>query len=145
MTPARILLILAATCLLVQGCRSAPQQVEYARAFPEPWRQTQVLDIQVFKRKTTIEFTNTTNRTFGPSTLWLNQRFSLPIEGLAVGETKSLRLKDFRDEFSEPFRDASFFATEIPDRLVLAQIETQRAEPGAETELLGMVVIGGQP
>jgi hypothetical protein len=145
MRSARLLATLVLGTLVLQGCRSAPQQVEYARAFPEPWQQTRVLDIQVFKRTTTVEFTNTTNQAFGPSTLWLNQRFSLPIDGLAVGETKSLRLKDFRDEFSEPFRDASFFATEIPDRLVLVQLEPQRAEPGAETELIGMIVVSGQP
>lgn len=127
---------------LLAGCRSAPDQVPYARAFPEIGQQREVVDIQVFKRPTKLELVNTTNRAFGASTLWLNQRFSYPVEGLAVGQTLVITLGDFRDEYSEPFRDESFFATEMPDRLVLAQLET--ADPGdpARTTLVGLIVIG---
>lgn len=126
----------------LSGCRSAPDQVQYARAFPEIGQQREVVDIQVFKRPTKLELVNTTNRAFGASTLWLNQRFSHPIEGLGVGQTLVISLDDFRDEYSEPFRDESFFATEMPDRLVLAQLET--ADPGdpSKTTLVGLIVIG---
>lgn len=136
------LLVAALVPIFLAGCRSAPDQVPYARAFPEIGQQREVVDIQVFKRPTKLELVNTTNRAFGASTLWLNQRFSHPIEGLEVGQTLVIPLDDFRDEYSEPFRDESFFATEMPDRLVLAQLET--ADPGdpSKTTLVGLIVIG---
>lgn len=128
----------------VGGCRSAPSVVAYARPFPDIGQQVEVIDIQVFKRATTLELVNTTNRAFGPCTLWLNQRFSCPLKGLAVGETLTLRLRDFRDEYSEPFRDASFFAVETPDKVVMAQIETPAPDGagGPASTLVGLIVIG---
>jgi hypothetical protein len=121
-------------------CRSAPREVAYARPYPQ-LAQDQTLNIQVFRRTKTVELTNTTARAFGPSTLWLNARFSRPIDGLDVGESVTLPLGEFRDEFSDPFRGGGFFATERPERLILAQIETQQ---GGKASLLGMVVVGGE-
>lgn len=143
----RVLPLLASTLAAsaMWGCRSAPSEVPYAREFPAVGQQREVLDVQVFKRPTTIELVNTTNRAFGPCTLWLNQRFGYPIEGLGVGQTLTLRLKDFRDEHSEPFRDAGFFAVEIPDRLVLAQLEVPDPAAPESKILLGLIVIGEEP
>ncbi len=126
------------------GCQSGPDVVSYARTYP-PLAQQGSLDIQVVRRVTKIELTNTTARAFGNSTLWLNGRFSLPIDGFGVGETLTLNLRDFRDEFSDAFRAGGFFASETPDRLVLAQIETPRVGEGPEgaKELLGLVVVKG--
>jgi len=124
---------------LLGGCRSAPTPVSYARAFPTDITQKEVLNIQVFRRTTTLEFTNTTAKAFGPSTLWLNMWYSRPIKGLAVGESVSLPLADFRDRYSAKFRGGGFFASEPPEKLVLAQIETARAD--APAELAGLIVV----
>lgn len=97
------------------------------------------LDIQVFRRQTEIELTNTTARSFGPSTLWLNARFSRPIDGFAVGQTLLLKLSDFKDEFGDSFRGGGFLATERPERLALAEIQPGDAKPPA---MLGLVVVG---
>ncbi len=132
----------AAAISLLGACRSEPTRVDYARLYPADLTQTQVLDVQVFRHTHDLEFTNTSAKAFGPSTLWVNQRFSKPIAGLAVGQTLVVPLRDLRDEFSIPFRTGGFFATEAPDRLVLAQIETPDAD--GKPTLYGLVVIGGR-
>ena len=99
------------------------------------------LDIQVIKHDTTLEFTNTTARTFGPATLWLNSYFSRPIDGLAVGQTLTLPLSSFRNEHSEKFRGGGLFAAEAPEKLVLAELET--TDDGRPV-LLGLIVVGAQ-
>jgi len=137
-----ISLVLAGmTALLVTGCRSIPEAVPYARAFPESAVQRDVLDIQVFRDETHIEFVNTTGRAFGSSTLWLNQRYGYPVELIEVGQYVKIALEDFRDEYSDKFRDASFFATEMPEQLMMAQIETADAGEG-KSVLLGLIVVG---
>ena len=104
--------------------------------------QSGSVDIQVVRKGTKLELTNTTARAFGPSTMWLNSRFSRPIEQLAVGQTLVLPLKQFKDEFSEPFRAGGFFASERPDIIVRAQIETPGPDGG--TEMVGLVVVKGE-
>jgi hypothetical protein len=93
------------------------------------------LDVQVIRRGPTIGITNTTARAFGPCRLWLNGRYALDLDdGLPVGATRKLKLSDFKDEFSESFRGGGFFATEDPDRLALAELETGG-------EMLGLIVV----
>lgn len=99
-------------------------------------QQTRVLDVQVFRDETQIRFTNTSARTFGPCRMWLNQWYSRELDGLAAAETVTLNLGEFRDRYGAPFRAGGFFATERPDRLVLAQIEENN-------EIVGLVVVGG--
>src|SRR5262245_8711391 len=127
--PAFVLAVFAPLAVLpATGCRGAPQKVDYARPYPRELKQTHVADIQVFRRGTKIEFTNTTVREFGKSTLWLNQQFSWPIEGLGVGKTMVVSLKKFKDENSETFRAGGFLSTEPPQRVVMAQIEPTSRE-----------------
>lgn len=121
------------------GCSTTPTAVDYARPYPSGVARGRTLDIQVFRETQYIEFTNTTATAYGPSTLWLNGRYCLPIEGLAIGQTLKFRLNEFRDEFGEPFREGGFFAIEKPDRLVLAQLETNG---DAGPVMLGLVVVG---
>ena len=136
----QIMMVILAACLL-GGCSSGPTAVPYAREYPAAIKQAETLDIQVFRRTTHIEFTNTTARAFGPCTLWLNRRFNRPIDGLAVGQTMDIKLDDFRDEYSAAFRGGGFFSTEAPDKLVQAQLEITDAE--GKGVLVGLVVVGG--
>jgi hypothetical protein len=109
--------------------------------YPSSVARTSTLDIQVIRRETKIELTNTTARSFGPSILWLNGRFSREIDGLAVGQTLVLRLKEFKDQYGDTFRGGGFFATERPERLALAEIQPKDANPPT---ILGMIVVGGE-
>ncbi|MEX2217474.1 MAG: hypothetical protein WD749_01835 [Phycisphaerales bacterium] len=125
---------------LLAGC--AAQTIKEARPYPQGTPYGPSLDIQVFRRTTEIEFTNTTARPFGASILWLNGRFARPVAGLEVGQHVVLPLREFTDEYGESFRAGGFFATEAPDRLALAEIET--VEPDGKTVMLGLVVVGGE-
>lgn len=103
-----------------------------------------VEDVQVVRDSTWITLTNTTARPLPASTLWLNRRFARDIDALPVGQSLSLPLRSFRDEFGTPFRAGGFFATEQPERVVLAELEPRPATPDAEPELIGLVVVAGE-
>jgi len=136
--------MLAALLSALCGCKSAPTPVPYAREYPvDVTRVPKTLDIQVFRRTYTIDFTNTTAREFGPSTLWLNRRFSYPITGVALAEQVEIPLKQFKDEFSDQFRGGGFFASEAPDTLVMAELET--ADENGATVMYGFTVVRGTP
>lgn len=124
--------VFAAAVLGLSACGGGP--TDYAREFPLEKPRGDQLGIQVIRSETHITLTNTTARTFGPSTLWVNRWYSRPIDGLAVGETLRLGLSSFRDNATETFRAGGFWATQQPMRLVSADLET-------EGELFGLVVI----
>jgi hypothetical protein len=139
--PAVPLCCCAALLLFPAACSSTSKPVPYARIYPAEPSRAQTLNIQVFRTTKRLELTNTTARQFGPSRLWLNAWFSRPIDGLNVGQSLDLPLKEFRDEFSGAFRGGGFFATEAPERLVLAELETM--DQDGKPEFLRLVVVGG--
>jgi len=122
---------------LIGGCQSGSRVITEGEKYPQGARHGPSIDIQVFRHDTDIEFTNTTARAFGPSTIWLNGRFSHRIDGLALGQTLKLPLKSFKDEFGESFRGGGFFATQRPEYLGLAELQTG-------SEMVGLVVVGNE-
>lgn len=116
-------LALLGGCGLFRSGAYSPIDVEYARALPEGLTQEQTLDIQVFRDGTRLELTNTTARSFGEATLWVNRRFGLPIDRFDIGQTLDVPLARFVDQYGVPFRAGGFFATEPPDPVVLVQLE----------------------
>lgn len=119
--------IVMASCALI---RQPEPAAAFARPYPGSLPSAGTLDVQVLRRSQTIEMTNTSSRSFGPSTMWLNADYALPIDGFQVGETLTLHLADFRNEFSERFRAGGFFATRDPTLLVLAEIEWEEQRWG---------------
>jgi hypothetical protein len=138
--PPCLLYAFVPSCLLLASCAGPPEPVPYARVYPTDLARGQTLDIQVIKHDTSLEFTNTTARAFGPSTLWLNSYYCQPVEGIAVGQTIRMPLSGFRNEHSESFRGGGFFAADEPERLVLAELETPG--PDGAPMLLGLIVVG---
>jgi hypothetical protein len=124
--------------LTLAGCASTAQP---GPRYPAGAPRGEVADIQVLRDGTTIRMTNTTARAFGPSVLWLNQRYSRPIEGFAVGQTLELELTDFVDEHGDRYRAGGFFAAEPPKRLYLAQLHTPAEGQGQR--MVGLIVIRG--
>lgn len=122
------LLAVATAASMGIGCAGSGDLLASASAYrgapPTTLAQAEVLNIQAFRNVTSLEITNTTARSFGPGLVWLNERYSRPIDGLAIGESLDLPLRGFVDEFGDPFRAGGFFATREPDPVVLAQLES---------------------
>lgn len=142
-------LILATICALcIQGCGRIPTaltggpRVTYARPFPPDLHQTEQLNIQARRNNHRITLTNSTTEHFDAGTLWINRRFSHPVQSLDIGQTVTLDLRDFVDEHGEFFRGGGFFATERPADVMLFQLETER---DADVVLLGLVSVGQTP
>lgn len=93
------------------------------------------LDIQVVRTATDVTLTNTTARAYGRSRLWINRWYSREIEGLGVGETVTLDLNTFRDQYGESFRAGGFWASRKPESADLVQLETADG-------MLGLVAVG---
>jgi hypothetical protein len=132
---------LVAVAFVAAGCASTQRDAANSRVYPESLPRGEVLDIQAFRDGSHLRATNTSTRSFGPSTMWINKRFGQPIAGWASGQTITLDLNAFYDEFGEEFRGGGFFARETPEDVVLVQIETD-GESGKE--LVGIIAIGSE-
>jgi hypothetical protein len=113
----------AAICASSAGCQTW-SDVPYAREFPENAVIGQTLAIQIVRDGTEIIITNTTANAIPATTLWLNKWYSRPIDEIRVGETVRFGLREFRDEFSEPFPAGGFWSTGPGVPLVSAHIES---------------------
>lgn len=134
--PAAVLLLLVSAA---PGClRSAA--FTQGTPYPTGFERLEPSNIQLYRQGRSITLTNTTARSFGPSTIWLNQWFARDIEGLAVGQTLTLSLADFSDEYGDTFKGGGFFATTAPDRIVLAELETRDENNAAA--LIPLIVVG---
>lgn len=138
--------LVAAACagaVVVGGCSSAAKAIpENAPVYPgEAAGQANVLNVQVLRSGPSITFTNTTAGPLGPCRMWLNQRFSRMIDKIEVGQTVTLDLYSFTDEFGDEFRGGGFFSMERPDKVVLSQLEVTGADGTAS--LLGLITIAG--
>ena len=93
-------------------------------------------DIQVFRDVTDITVVNATATAWGPSQVWINQRFSRSIKGLAAGQTLVLDLNSFWDEDGESYPAGGFLSSRpsMPVRLI-------EIEPMNDTGMVGFVAI----
>jgi len=135
----------AALALLLAGC-SEPK-IDNGPQYP-PVVQSGVRDVQVLRDETQISMTNTAAADLPAGLLWINGWYALPFAGLHVGKSVTLQLSEFKDRYGDSFRAGGFFATELPDRLVLAQIQPvavasagEESSPAFETKLIGLIVI----
>ena len=136
----RLAAVMAAGAVtLLAGCRTGSRVEAGLPMYPDDAVQTSVMDVQVVRDDTHITMTNTTARSIGRARMWVNGWYSREIDGFGVGETLRLNLYDFKDAYGTPFKAGGFFATERPEKLVLAQIEPLDVEP---RELLGLIVVG---
>ncbi len=116
------------------GCASATHTEQAPRRYPAGVAQGETLQIQVVVDARRVVLTNSTGTVFGPSVLWLNQWYSVAIDGLTIGETISIPIGRFIDEHGQQMRGGGFFATESPERIILAELRTDRG-------MLGMPVV----
>jgi len=105
------------------------------RAFPEHAASANTIDVQAFVFDRTLRITNTTAQTLGPGRLWLNRWYSRDFPALAVGQRVDLPLRSFRDRYGEAIREGGFFATETPERVILAELAVPVSEAAGEGSL----------
>ncbi len=86
--------------------------------------------MQVFRDGPILTMTNTSPATLGPGLLWINAAYSIEIDPIPSGERVTIDLRECLNEFGQPFRGGGFFATERPDDVVLAEIETDEGMLG---------------
>lgn len=119
------------------SCSTTSSSFATGPVYPTHKAQTRVLDIQVIRRQTRITLTNTSAESLHAGRMWVNAEYALDFDGLGIGESTTLSLLDFRNEFSETFRAGGFFATRIPADLVQVQLED-------ESGLTGLIVVNGR-
>jgi hypothetical protein len=105
-------------------------------AYPFNLHTSTTADIQVFRDVTHITLVNSTATAWGPSQLWVNQRFSRSIEGLTAGQTLSLDLNSFWDEDGESYPAGGFLSSRpsMPVRLI-------EIAPMNDTPMVGFLAI----
>ena len=108
----------------LSGCAATTPTERIARRYPIGAPHAPTLPIQFVIEARRVEFTNSTGAVFGPSVRWLNQWYSVAIDGMAIGETVSIPISQFVDEHGLQMRGGGFFATEAPERIVLAELQT---------------------
>jgi hypothetical protein len=118
----------------VGGCsRSNSLAIVENAAYPAELTQREVLNIHIIKHPTEIEFTNTSDRTLGPGTLWLNGRYAKSVDAIPSGATVRYTLIEFKDQWNDNFRRGGFWAKENPEVLYLTQLETGEGDARALT------------
>lgn len=121
------------------GCLRSADFTERA-PYPERLAVLEPSNIQLYREGRSITLSNTTARPFGASTIWLNKWFSRGIESLAIGESVTLSLAEFTDEYGDAFKGGGFFATTAPERIVHAELET--LDDAGQRVLLPLIVVG---
>ncbi|MBX3358231.1 MAG: hypothetical protein KF745_07370 [Phycisphaeraceae bacterium] len=134
---ARLVLVLVIGAACGGGCSTPRDPSKAGPPATMVVKQDRMLNVQVFRDEAKITMTNTTAEPIPAGRMWVNAWYSIQFEGLGVGETMVLSLDEFRDQYGDAFRGGGFFAAKQPERLVLAQIQT-------EDQVLGLVVVGGQ-
>lgn len=117
---------------LVSGCASDP--LVPGPSYPESLSRRGTLDIQVVVEGRQVTLTNTTASSLPAGRLWLNAWYSASTSTVAVGDTLTIPITDFRDEHGQIMRGGGFFASEPPEQVFLAQWQ-------APDGLYGMVVV----
>lgn len=128
------------TACALPACSAPKRDASNVRVYPQNVARGETLDVQVFRDGRMMTATNTSTRVFGESTLWVNKRFGHPLAEWKPGETISLDLNTFYDEFGEEFRGGGFFARETPEDIVLVEVQTQGA---TGQEMVGLVTVAG--
>ena len=130
--------LLTLSALILPGCLRSAAFIE-RDPYPSSFTTLAPSNIQIYRQGRSITLTNTTATNFGPSTIWLNKWFSRDIDGLGIGQSLTLSLADFKDQYSDPFKGGGFFATTAPERIVHAELET---DAFGDRSLLPPIVVG---
>ncbi len=122
--------------LMQTACMSGGRLTEGTQPRPYPYDAPilRTLDVQVFRDGSKIELVNHTTQPLADFDLWLNERYVRRIEALPPGESVTVSLYEFLDEYQEPFRGGGLWSTKLPDPVVKAEVQDSEG-------LVGLIVI----
>ena len=123
-------------CLSLAGCAPAYAPELASPRYPQELHRAESIDMQVFRRGTTLEIVNSTPRTYRDFDLWINQRYVRHVEIWPAGELLKLSLWDFRDVRGEVINAGGFWRTKAPTPVRLVQIQLDDESP-----LIGLIAI----
>ena len=127
---------LTALSLLV-GCETMRYEPAKAtRTYPAHLPQERVAEVQVFNDGDAMLLVNATTERFGPSDIWLNQRYLHRVDGIAPGETIRIGLGEFWDVRGEGPFPGGLLRYYPPTPIRLVQIQT-----GPDAPLVGFKAI----
>jgi hypothetical protein len=130
-------LTFVAYALALTGCG---QQINDPQLATEPYpldrHTTNTVDIQVFRDGTKLEIINASAHSFSNFDLWINQRYVRHVDALRAGESITLSLWDFHDEFGDTFSAGGFFRAFDPMPVRMVEIQ-----PAAGHDMLGLIAI----
>ena len=125
-----------ATTLAQTSCMSKGRLTEGTQPRPYPYDAEilRTMDVQIFRDGSKIELVNHTTQPLADFDLWLNERYMRRIDSLPPGESVTVSLYEFLDEYEEPFRGGGIWSTKLPDPIVKAEVE-------GSDGLIGLIVI----
>lgn len=122
--------LLVAAFLASSGCEAVRYDpMKATRPYPTNLQQTRVADIQVFNDGDAMLIVNATVESFGPTDIWLNQRYLHRVEGLAAGETIRIGLGEFWDLRGEGPFPGGLLRYYPPTPIRLVQLQTAPDAP----------------
>jgi len=110
--------------------------VEIAGPDGETTREVQVADVQIHPGDTTITIVNASPVSYEPATVWVNQRYALTLDRLAAGETTTVSLWEFFDQWGQRYPAGGFWRTVDPVPVLLVEIQT-----AADTPMVNAVTV----
>ena len=129
--------IVVGVLLALGGCGQQINDPKRATdPYPRSHHTTAVTDIQVFRDGTKVKIANATAHSYRDFDLWLNQRFVRHVDELAAGDTITLSLWDFHDEYGDTFSAGGFFRAFEPTPVRMAQIQ-----PAPGHDMIGLITI----
>lgn len=133
------ILTLGLALMVSGGCAGAGRgasatDLDSGRAYPYSAAILDPIEVMVYRTGARVELVNHTVRSFDGFDLWLNERYLKRVPGLQAGQTVTMSLHEFVDEYGEPFRAGGLLATRKSEPLSKAEIETDEG-------LIGLLVV----
>jgi hypothetical protein len=132
-----LLLSLVAIGATASSCARSLYAPERAtRAYPFELHNTDSVDIQVFRDHEKLEIINATATSYNDVDIWINQRYVNHVESLPAGESVTLSLWEFGDQWGGVFNAGGVFRTYEPMPVRLVEIQS-----AADAPLVGLITI----
>ncbi len=129
--------LLFAAMLSAASCAKPLYQPEVAtRPYPFDLHTTDTIPVQVFRDHEKIEIVNTTATDFENVDVWINQRYVRHVDAIPAGQSVTLSLWDFADQWGGVFNAGGVWRTLEPTPVRLVELQTAPDAP-----LLGLIAI----